>query len=292
MGTDRPPPASKRLRTASPAPRQPLKVGLVGLGAIGGYVAEALAGDAPLPGAQLAAALVQRPRGEGERPAGCGPDVVLTNDVEAFFAADWTLCVEAAGQPWLRLHARRVLEAGRSLLVTSVGVLTDDALHRELVDTAAASGAQLLIAAGAMPGMDWMSSAAIEQVDDVSVTQRKRPEGWLGTPAEAKVDLHAITEPTIVFEGTAREAASQFPKNANISAALALATVGLDSLRVQLVADPLISGPNQKIYLKGAAGEISIEVKGAALSQRTSRVVPLSVVKALRNLSSPEAIGV
>merc|ERR1712232_788021 len=168
-----------------------------------------------------------------------------------------------------------------------MGVFTDDALMEELTALAEESGGQLLIPAGAMPGMDWMSSAALDEVEQVTMEQRKRPEGWLGTPAEAKFDLKALTKPTTIFQGPAREAAAQFPKNANIAAALALGTVGLDKLQVQLVADPTVSGPTNKVTMRGGCGEISLEVKGKPLSQRTSRVVPFSVLKALKNMSSP-----
>merc|ERR1712046_83098 len=99
--------------------------------------------------------------------------------------------------------------------------------------------------------MDWMSSAALEEVEEAVVEQRKKPEGWKGTPAEEVVDLTTLDSPAVIFEGVAREAAAKFPKNANISASLALATVGLDRLSVRLVADPTISGPMQKISFKG-----------------------------------------
>lgn len=267
-----------------------LRVGLVGLGAIGSYVAEVLHEGRELPRARLAAALVLRPR--EERPAYCSEEVLLTADVEAFFAADWDVCVEVAGQPWLRDHSRRVLKVGRSLLVTSVGAFTDSTLWEELIALAERFGGRLLIAAGAMPGLDWMSSAALEDVEEITLEQRKRPEGWVGTPAEAKFDLASLKEPTTIFEGVARQAATQFPKNANIAATLGLGTVGLDRLMVRLVADPTVSGPMSRIKLRGKAGEIDIEVRGAALSQRTSRIVPLSVVKALRNMSAPCVIGV
>merc|ERR1711877_10536 len=109
--------------------------------------------------------------------------------------------------------------------------------------------------------MDWMSSAAFEHLEEVSVVQIKNPDGWIGTPAEEKVDLMSLTRPETIFDGTAREAATLFPKNANISAALALATVGLDATRVRLVADPGVAGPMNKIELRGAAGELAIEVR-------------------------------
>lgn len=287
MACDAASPLAKRPRLASGAP---LRVGLVGLGAIGSRVAEALGDGTTLPRAELAAALVARPR--PERPACCGERALLTHEPEAFLAAQWDVCVEAAGQPWLREHGRRVLMSGRDLLVTSIGAFTDDALHEDFVAAAEKSGARLLLAAGAMPGIDWMSSAALEGIAEARLVQRKRPEGWKGTPAEGKVDLDSIDTPTVIFEGVARQAAAQFPKNANIAAMLAIATVGLDKLQVQLVADPTVSAPASQIKLRGDAGELSIEVQGAAISQRTSRIVPLSVVKALRNLSSTEVVGV
>merc|ERR1719336_2577669 len=107
-----------------------------------------------------------------------------------------------------------------------------------------------------MPALDWMSSAAIERVDEATLVQRKRPEGWVGTPAEAKFELGKLTEPTTIFEGSAREAASRFPKNANIAAALALGTVGLDNLKVRLVADPTVAGPTSRIRFRGDAGSL------------------------------------
>ncbi|CAJ1392793.1 unnamed protein product [Effrenium voratum] len=268
----------------------PLRVGLVGLGSIGQMVAQTLTQpDGQLPNVALGAVLVQRER--PERPPELGDQALLTTSAEAFMAADWSLCVEAAGQPWVRSHGREVLAQGRDLLVTSVGVFTDDKLMEDFSSVAASSGSRLLLPAGAMPGLDWMSSAALDEVQEVTVEQRKRPEGWRGTPAESRMDLAALTEPQTVFEGPAREAASQFPKNANIAAALALGTVGLDRLTVRLVADPTVPGPTSRITLKGACGELAIEVKGKPLSQRTSRIVPFSVLKALKNLSSPVSIG-
>ncbi|CAE7217851.1 nadX [Symbiodinium sp. KB8] len=282
---------SRMLGTESePGPKRrrqdKLQVGLVGLGSIGTIVAEALTGPRQsLPGAALAAVLTQRPR--DARPPEVGSQALLTTDVEAFLGSDWSLCVEAAGQPWVRENGRRVLAEGRDLLVTSVGVFTEDALLEDFTSMAAKSGSRLLLPAGAMPGMDWMSSAALDEVDEVTIEQRKRPEGWRGTPAESSVDLDSLQTAAVVFEGPAREAASQFPKNANIAAALALATVGLDRLNVRLVADPAVSGPTNLVMLRGGCGQINLEVKGTPLSQRTSRVVPFSVLKALKNLSSP-----
>eukprot|EP00435_Cladocopium_sp_Y103_P017624 s3427_g4.t1 len=264
-----------------------LSVGMVGFGSIGKVIAESLNSGA-ISGVSLSAVIVQNQR--SERPPEIGT-AVLTTSIEEFLAADWSLCVEVAGQPWVRDHGKTVLAQGRDLLVTSVGVFTDDQLLEDLTSTARGSNSRLLLPAGAMPGLDWMSSAALDEVEEITLEQRKRPEGWRGTPAEKHLDLTTLTEEATVFQGPAREAASEFPKNANIAAALALGTVGLDKLQVRLVADPTVPGPTNRVTLKGRCGELSLEVRGKPLSQRTSRIVPFSVLKALKNLSSPLSIG-
>lgn len=273
---------------------RPLRVGLIGYGAIGNYVAQKLTDGTTLPHAQLTAVLVKRKRDEIP-PELKKVGALLTTDPDAFFEADWDIAVEAAGQDAVRDYGLQCLgDLRRDFLITSIGALCDDALHDRLLSAAQTSGAQLLLAAGAMPAMDWMSSAALEQVDSVTITQTKRPEGWKGTPAEAVVDLDTLEALTVLFEGSARQAATLYPKNANVAAALALATIGLDATSVRLVADPAVAGPKIDIGLRGAAGEINIEVKGrpAFGSQRTSMIVPLSVIKALRNLSGPQFIGI
>lgn len=66
--------------------------------------------------------------------------VVFTTDPDAFFAADWDFCVEAAGQPAVRAYAARCLGNGRDFLATSIGALTDDGLYAALIATAEEAG--------------------------------------------------------------------------------------------------------------------------------------------------------
>ena len=95
-----------------------LRIGLVGLGAIGRRVAERLrAGE--VDGARLAAVLVRDPAA-----VEIGDDVLVTRDVDALVAA-CDLVVEAAGQEALAQYAPAVLAAGVDLLAVSVGALSD-----------------------------------------------------------------------------------------------------------------------------------------------------------------------
>ena len=97
--------------------------------------------------------------------------------------------------------------------------------------------------------------------------------------------------------GVARDAAAYYPKNSNILALLALTTGGidggLDNTRVKLIADPVDTSMRQEVSYSGSAGTLGVKVAGkaSATNPRTSQVVPLAVIKALRNMSSPIACG-
>ena len=286
-------PPSKRRK------REPLKIGLLGCGAINSTVAKMIVDGTAGP-AILRAVLTRTERssediesilsGEDESPS----NVLFTTDAGKFFAEDWDLCIEAAGQPAVRQHGERCLELGKDLMITSIGSLTDDSLYEDLATTAEYSGARLILCTGSMPALDWMGSASLQDCSEVKVTQIKPPKAWLGTPAEqAHPDLLSLVEPRVLFEGSSREAASKFPKNANVAAMLALATAGLDRTTASLVADPSAKGNRVELSFKGTAGKIQIQVEAAPskTNPRTSAIVALSVIKAIRKMCCTVVVG-
>ena len=54
------------------------------------------------------------------------------------------------------------------------------------------------------------------------------------------------------FTGTAREAATKFPANANVAATIALAGLGMDETMVELTVDPTINKINTPLWQKVA----------------------------------------
>ncbi|MCJ7551896.1 MAG: aspartate dehydrogenase [Anaerolineae bacterium] len=275
------------------------RVGLIGFGAIGQRVAQALQrGEAG--NAVLAAVLVRdiakyAPRsGETVTELLAGQGVIFTDDPARFFASPLDLVVEAAGQDAVRTHAEPALRQGTDVLVVSIGAFTDDALYERLRDLAEKGDGRLLLAAGALPAVDWMNAAAMAPVSSVTITQTKPVSSWQGTPAEELVDLAGLSQPACFFTGTAREAAHTFAKSSNITAMLALSTVGMDATRVRLVADPGAGRMHTRIEFVGDAGEVTVEWRGTPSESNpsTSADVPLSVIKAIRNWAGDVVVGV
>jgi aspartate dehydrogenase len=258
-------------------------LGLIGFGGIGRDLAARLTA-APPDGYRLAALLV-RPYQLDEARAAVAPRVLVTDDIAAFLAVHPQIVVEAAGQGAMRAHALNVLKTGADLVVISTGALADTAFRAQCMATAEASGVRILIPVGAIAGLDGLLAMRQDGLHSVTYTSTKPPQAWKGTPAEANCDLDAITQVTTVFEGSAAEAALNFPKNANLAATVALAGLGLTRTRVRLVADPQADGNTGRIDAQSESSQLTVIVAGrsSATNPKTSAITGMSVLSALAN---------
>ncbi|MCL6547355.1 MAG: aspartate dehydrogenase [Alicyclobacillus sp.] len=262
-----------------------MKVGIIGYGAIGRDVAARLRRGS-VPGAELGSVLVRRTPSSEDPPE-------LTNDAERFLNSGVQLVVEAAGQEALRSYGLQVVERGISLAVISVGALTDDAFADELRRRAETSGARVYFPSCAIAGLDRIAAAREGNLNSVRLVTRKPVRAWYGTIAEQRFDLASLTEPVVLYTGTAREAARLFPESVNVSAALALAGVGMDETKVEVWIDPTLTSNVHQVHVEGDFGRFSFEVMNRpSENPKTGVIVAMSVVKLVRNLVGPFVVGV
>jgi len=259
------------------------RLGLVGFGAIGRAITTQLV-QSPLPGHQLVALLV-RPHQLADAQAAVPASVQVTTDIAALLASAPQTVIKAAGHGAVVAHGDAVLRQGASLMALSVGALADAALHDRLLAAARAGGTQLLLPVGAIAGLDGLLALRQAGLHSVRYTSTKPPRAWQDSPADGLLDLAALRSPTVIFSGTARDAARLYPKNANLAAAVALAGLGFERTQVQLVADPAATGNSGRIDAEGATSRLQVTVAGAAsaCNAKTSGIVAHSVLSALAN---------
>ena len=204
----------------------------------------------------------------------CGTRSV--DQVEALIEARPQLICEAAGHDAVRAYGEAVLKAGIDFIITSIGALGDEALHERLQAGAVSSGARLILATGAIGGLDILSAAKLSGLTSVTYTARKPPSAW-GLAHRASAEIFTL------YDGPAREAVMAFPKNANVAAAVALAGIGFEATRVRLLADPGITRNIHEIQFASAAADVRIEIIGHAApdNPKTSLTTGFSLARAI-----------
>ncbi|MEM9576901.1 MAG: aspartate dehydrogenase [Pseudomonadota bacterium] len=256
-----------------------MKVGLIGKGAIARYVADALAAR----GHELSAVLVRPDRTARS---------LHVSTVEAL-PDDLDLMIECAGHEALRTYGPQILARGLSLITVSIGALANAGTEAALHDAARAGAAKLHLASGAIGALDCLAAARVGTLTAVTYTGRKPPLGWKGSPADTRFDLEDLTRGAHVhFEGSAREAAMAYPKNANVAAAVALAGLGFDDTKVRLIADAEVSQNVHEVTAEGDFGQLQFQISGNALPEnpRSSALAAMSVLSKLDQLSARVAL--
>jgi len=257
-------------------------VGLIGCGGIAQDVVAALRA-APANGVSIVGALARPGRSANARARLGAIDIVET--LAELLDRGPAVVAEVAGQGAVAEHGEAVLRGGVDCLVISVGALAEPKLLARLKGAAETGRARILLPAGAIGGIDAIAAMRVAGLTAVRYRSRKPPAAWRGSPAEQLVDLGTLTQRTVLYKGTAGEAALRYPQNANVAAAVALAGLGFDATEVELVADPDAPGNVHEIEAEGAAGRFAIRLEGkpSRSNPKTSALAAMSVARALLN---------
>jgi len=262
-------------------------VGVVGLGVIGRAVCRAL--DAGIPGLRLAGGLA-RDAGKARDFLDSLPSRPPLLALEDLVAAS-DVVVEASTRAHLEAFAPVALAAGRDLVVLSCGALLD---HPEWTALAESKRARIHVPSGAIAGLDGLKGARVGAMSSVTMETRKPPRGLAGAPwiVAHGIDLDAITEETLIFEGPAREACRAFPANVNVLAAVSLAGIGPERTRSRIYAVPGLDRNRHRVRAEGEFGALTIEIENVpSENPRTGRLSYLSTIALLRDLGASLRVG-
>ncbi|MGI9295878.1 MAG: aspartate dehydrogenase [Pseudomonadales bacterium] len=265
-----------------------MQVGIAGFGTIGKAVGAAL--DKGIPGLELCAvssghakkATAALQSFETPVPVLSAPELAATCDV----------IVECAPTAAFMKIATPVLEAGRTLVTVSGAAILD---HPEVVELARAHGGQIILATGALLGLDAVRAAAEATIHSVTMVTRKPPRSLLKAKhiVENQIDISALSEPLKVFEGNAREGAEKFPSNVNVAAALGLAGIGPENTQLEIWADPTKTRNTHTIVVDADSARFELLIENIPTEENpgTGRITALSVIAALRALVAPLRVG-
>ncbi|MCL2134616.1 MAG: DUF108 domain-containing protein [Candidatus Bathyarchaeota archaeon] len=212
------------------------RVGLIGAGAIGTVIAEAIQRGLVLcdelvifdTDLQCAQNLKNKLRFS----------VKIVDNIDALLAQKPKVIVEAASQQAITEYFDKILTTNIDLIVMSTGALLSIGTGSQHVH----------FPSGAIGGLDALSSAALAGIDEITLTTHKPPKALGKNNAEA----------LIVYEGYAKEAAQRFPKEMNVAATLAL-TVKPVKVKVQVISDPSVKRNTHEISINWHYGEMHLK---------------------------------
>jgi aspartate dehydrogenase len=238
-------------------------VGLIGAGAIGTVLAEAIARKFVLCD-ELIVYDFDMSKSELLKRA-LNFQVTLVASFDELLERKPTVIVEAASQQAAKDYVPRILAEDIQLIVMSTGALLDLDVDLDKVH----------VPSGAIGGLDAISSAALAGIDEVNLTTRKNPKAFGRNNAK----------PETVYEGIAEEAARRFPREMNVAATLAL-KVKPAKVKVQVISDPNVKRNTHEIQLKWKLGEMYLRFANDPHPENphTSALAAWSAIKLLQTL--------
>jgi len=190
---------------------------------------------------------------------------------------------EAASQQAVEQYSEEVINAGKDLVIMSVGSLLNEKFKKKLEKIAREKKCKIYLPSGAVCGIDGILSASADQINEVTLVTTKPPVS-LG---------REINKREILYEGSARGAVKNYPMNLNVAASLSLAGIGFDNTKVEIIADPVATRINHKILAHGKFGRLRAEVENMPNpnNPKSSYMASLSAIATLKKIVDPIQIG-
>lgn len=187
------------------------------------------------------------------------------DDLRSLIATDPELVFECASRAALAELAPPLLRAGIDVVPLSLTAFCDRVVERELLAAAEAGPGRIEIPPGALATLEALSAAREDELQSVVYRQIKSPAMWKATPARNLADLDSVAARHVFAVGSAREVADRFPDNLNTAVGVALAGLGLDATRIELIADPATRATEHELDVDAGPGSYRLRVGGRAV---------------------------
>ncbi len=264
-----------------------MKLGVVGLGVIGRAVVRA-ADEGRVP-VDVPVAATRTPEAVESFLASLRNPPRMTDLAGVAEGAE--LVMEASGGGTVEAICRACFARGKDVILNSVGALLE---RDDLMEEARRGGARIFIPSGAIIGLDGLKGASVGEVESVTMTTRKPPASLRGAPyiEERRIDLDAMDEPTLIFEGNPLEACKAFPANVNVSAAVSFAGIGPRRTRVRIFCDPAVDRNIHEVEAVGEFGRSFVRIENVpSENHRTGVLTYLSALSFLKERTSTLVVG-
>lgn len=159
------------------------------------------------------------------------------------------------------------------LLAFSVTAFADESFEAAVKEVCQMHGHTFYIPHGAVLGLDGIFDGK-DILESVTVVTTKKPS-TLGLDN---------TERKVIYDGPTRAACKLFPRNVNVHAAIALAGLGFDNTKSQIISDPNSPGNTHHIEVKANGVVFSIDLTSVAGSGVTGAYTPISAVASLKRV--------
>lgn len=260
--------------------RRRCRFAMIGFGRIGQRLAQrfAEASDAP----ELVGVLVGAQRRQDAQAL--LEQGLVCDDLGTLLAKTPDVIVECASAQALAEHGTAVLSAGVDLMPLSLAAFADRAVEASLLAAAERGPGRLEIPAGAMASIDMLAAAREDVLSSVVFRAAYPPSRWRGTAAEGLVALADLDAPETFLSTSVREAVALFPRHINVAVGVALAGLGLDATRAELIADPALTQARFELSAQAGPGRIELVVHGrdAGLGQDPVDYTTFSLMRLLR----------
>ncbi len=271
-------------------PKKKIRVGILGCGAIGSRMALSIKDELKSKAVVSAVFDIQEERAKKLAKNFSSARIIKRSFEDLVNSCD--LVVEAVNAQDTQNLIRQALLAQKDVLVMSVGKLLG---AHDIFKIAIKNRCRLLVPSGAVAGLDAIKAASQRKISKITLTTRKPTFGFAQNTyiSKRKIDLSKLDKETVLFDGNVNSAVKYFPQNINVAAAIALASMVPEKLRIRIITSPEYKLNSHEIEVVGDFGRLVTRTENEICpdNPKTSYLAVLSAIQTLKQYFEEVKIG-